>query len=171
MINVYYQGVFSAVPNGARCALVCQEDYIPAARKFRSLHKCGMNGWKNPEKVNMFCEYSGKFNAKLKDKIEQLNKRIKSIFSANKLEEDVLQYWRNHFSYDAIKQIKDPSLANNYTNDDESITGVYWFSVNQNFGYMCNRYQTITQHAANLLCQSVGLSEASSGGWFPKGLF
>ena len=73
MINVYYQGVFSAVPNGARCALVCKEDYIPAARKFRSLHKCGMNGWKKPEKFNMFCEYSGKFNTKFNDKNKLTN--------------------------------------------------------------------------------------------------
>ena len=50
---------WSAVPYGTKCALVCEENYIPVAPTFRKLHQCGMNGWEDPDKFDMVCEYSG----------------------------------------------------------------------------------------------------------------
>ena len=66
-------------------------------------------------------------------------------------------------SFDAVQLIEDPSLNYNETFDDDSVMGVYWSKINGNYGFMCNRYHTINQHAANLLCESVGLRKAKTG--------
>ena len=49
--------------------------------------------------------------------------------------------------------------------------GAYFYNVNGNDGFMCDRHNHINQHTANLLCQSLGFSEAKTGkgtGWFNK---
>ena len=79
-------------------------------------------------------------------------------------------------SFDAVQLIEDPKLKYNETFDDGSVKGVYWSKINGNYGFMCNKFHTINQHAANLLCESVGLRKAKTGegeegGWFIRGEF
>ena len=54
--------------------------------------------------------------------------------------------------------------------------GAYYFNVNGNDGFMCDRRDNITQHAADLLCQSLDqkFSKAKTGkgiGWFNQSKF
>ena len=52
--------------------------------------------------------------------------------------------------------------------------GAYYFNVNGNDGFMCDKRYNITQHAADLLCQSLEFSKAKTGkgtGWFNRGEF
>jgi len=56
---MFYKISFSAVPYGAKCALVCEKNYIPVAPQLRKLHQCGIDGWEDPDKFDMVCEYSG----------------------------------------------------------------------------------------------------------------
>ena len=60
--------------------------------------------------------------------------------------------------------------------NESSTVGAYYFNVNGNDGFMCDRPHnnstTITQHAADLLCQSLGFRKAEEGkgiGWFNQG--
>lgn len=60
----------------------------------------------------------------------------------------------------------------NETSDNNTVSGAYFFNINGNDGFMCDRYNDIHQHEANLLCQSLGNSKAVTGngtGWFMKG--
>ena len=87
--------------------------------------------------------------------------------------EDVLQFWKEHDGFNAVRLIEDPKLVNQ-TSDENTVTGVYYFSINGNYGFMCNRWDKLTQHAANLLCESLGHSKAKTGngiGWFTQGQF
>ena len=67
--------------------------------------------------------------------------------------------------------LTNPRLHPNKT----SSVGAYYFNVNGNDGFMCDRRHNITQHAADLLCQSLGqFSKAKTGsgtGWFNRGEF
>ena len=95
------------------------------------------------------------------------------FFSATKLQEDILTYWREHQGFNAVKLIKDPTLYNK-TFDDNTVSGAYNLTINGNYGFLCDYARTLDQHAANLLCLSVGYSKAMEGngtGWFHQGYF
>ena len=92
---------------------------------------------------------------------------------ANNLQEDILQYWKEHQGFNAVRLIENPRLLN-LTSNDDTVSGVYYFSINGNYGFLCDSSHTIDQHAANLLCQSLGFSKAKNGngaGWFNRGNF
>ena len=99
------------------------------------------------------------------------------IFSANKLEEAILEYWREHQGFNAVRLINlsnpKPSLfPRTLKSDNNTVSGAYFFNINGNDGFMCNLFDTIDQHAADLLCQSLGYSNAEKGngtGWFNQG--
>ena len=76
----------------------------------------------------------------------------------------------------------------NKTSNENTTTGSYYFNIHGNDGFMCNRtyndstpeeYSGINQHAADLLCQSLGYPQAEEGlnidgtpkGWYTKGEF
>ena len=59
LFEMFYEISFSAVPYGTKCALVCEKNYIPVAPQLRKLHQCGIDGWEDPDKYDMVCEYSG----------------------------------------------------------------------------------------------------------------
>lgn len=94
-------------------------------------------------------------------------------FSATKLQEDILTYWREHQGFNAVKLIKDPTLYKQ-TFDDNTVSGAYNLTINGNHGFLCDYARTLDQHAANLLCLSAGYSKAVEGngiGWFHQGYF
>merc|ERR1711990_1212821 len=135
------------VPNEAKCALVCEKGYIPVPLQLRTVHQCGTYGWDNPDSFDMVCEYS-----------------------ANQLQKDILQYWKEHQGFNAVLLIEDPHLRN-VTFDDDTVSGVYYFSINGVYGFLCDSPHTIDQNAANLLCESMGYSRAKTGngtGWFNR---
>ena len=60
--------------------------------------------------------------------------------------------------------------------NETSTVGAYYFNVNGNDGFMCDNRNNITQHAADLLCQSLEqkFSKAKTGkgiGWFNQSKF
>ena len=68
--------------------------------------------------------------------------------------------------------ITNPRLYNERS-DGSTTVGAYYFNINGNDGFMCDRHKNINQHAANLLCKSIGFSEAKAGngtGWFQKSM-
>ena len=94
-----------------------------------------------------------------------------TFFKANQLQEDILQYWKEHQGFNAVILTEDPHLRN-VTSDDDTVSGVYYFSINGVYGFLCDSSHTIDQHAANLLCESMGYSRAETGngtGWFNRG--
>ena len=94
---------------------------------------------------------------------------------ANQLNEDIHTYWKEHFSYDAVKKMTNPRLHNE-TSDGFTTRGAYYFNIHGNDGFMCDRAVDphIDQHAANLLCKSLNFVKAEEGkgiGWFTQGKF
>ena len=82
-----------------------------------------------------------------------------------------MQYWKEHQGFNAVILTEDPHLRN-VTSDDDTVSGVYYFSINGVYGFLCDSSHTIDQHAANLLCESMGYSRAETGngtGWFNRG--
>lgn len=78
--------------------------------------------------------------------------------------------------------ITNPRLYNATSTENtlwDATVGAYYFNINGIDGFMCNRHQTIDQHAADLLCQSLGFANAEAGfnhgsphdGWFNKSKF
>ena len=64
----------------------------------------------------------------------------------------------------------------NETTNGSTTSGAYYFNIHGNDGFMCDSPQRtdihLNQHAANLLCQSLGHAKAEEGkgiGWFNKG--
>ena len=109
--------------------------------------------------------------------------RLKTIFFylpsniANQLNDDIHTYWKEHFSYDAVKMMTNPRLVN-VTSDGYTTHGAYYFNIHGNDGFMCDREVDphIDQHTANLLCQSVNFIKAEEKtsditGWYTKGNF
>ena len=90
---------------------------------------------------------------------------------ANNLQEDVLTYWREHFSFDAIQLITNTHLEQVTRNNDTTV-GVLHININGNDGFMCDKFKSIDQHAADLLCQSLDFKlGAETGGWFNRSKF
>ena len=89
------------------------------------------------------------------------------LILATLLNVELHAYWRQHFSYDAVKMMTNPRLY-----PKESLTvGAYYSNVNGNDGFICDKRDDINQHTADLLCQSLGFSKAENGketGWFNK---
>ena len=90
------------------------------------------------------------------------------FLSANNLQEDVLTYFHDHLTVNAIRKITDFDLMNK-TATNETVSGAYLVNINGNKGFMCDRSGMMTPHTANLICQSLGLSKAD--GWFKKGKY
>ena len=105
--------------------------------------------------------------------LARINVKNFYYFSATKLQEDILTYWREHQGFNAVKLIKDPTLYKQ-TFDDNTVSGAYNLTINGNHGFLCDYARTLDQHAANLLCLSAGYSKAVEGngiGWFHQGYF
>ena len=91
--------------------------------------------------------------------------------SANNLKKDVLTYFKDHLSVNAIQKITDFRLMNE-TSTNHTVSGAYFVNINDNYGFMCDRSEMMNQHTANLICESLGWSRAEPGngtGWFQKG--
>lgn len=97
---------------------------------------------------------------------------MKKVFiSANNLQKDVLTYFGDHLSVNAIRKITNFRLFNE-TSNNNTVSGAYFVEINGNYGFMCDRSKMMNQHTANLICQSLGHSKAETGegtGWFQKG--
>ena len=57
---MYSKSLFSAVTNGTRCALACEDGYFPFHLGLRQEHQCEDDEWTNQERIDLVCQYNSK---------------------------------------------------------------------------------------------------------------
>ena len=57
---MHFGSILSFVENDGRCAIACQEDYLPFHLGLRQQHRCVQDEWKNQDSIDMVCQYNSK---------------------------------------------------------------------------------------------------------------
>ena len=69
--------------------------------------------------------------------------------------------------------IKNPRLFRSRIEGNTTV-GAYYFDINGNEGFMCDRHMDINQRTADFLCQTLHFEKAANGtgtGWFNQSKF